>query len=152
MADVHTPDQRARNMRAITGKNTSPEIKLRRILHAAGFRFRLHSKDLPGRPDIVLPKHKVAIFVHGCFWHRHSCPMFKVPATRTEFWLDKIGKNQTRDAAKEALLRVRGVRVLYVWECAIRGRGRLSDEDVLEQFNHWLVSGAETGSIEGAFS
>src|ERR1700744_5363571 len=90
MADVHTREQRSRNMAAIRGKDTKPEVRVRSVLHALGYRFRLHRKDLPGKPDIVLPKHRIAIFVHGCFWHSHCCRYGAVvPATRAEFWAAK---------------------------------------------------------------
>ena len=121
MADVHTREQRSRNMAAIRSANTKPEVRVRSALHALGFRFRLHRKDLPGRPDIVLPKFQTAIFVHGCFWHCHSCKYGSVvPATRAEFWAAKRGGNVARDRKNRAALRKLGWRVAVVWECDVR--------------------------------
>lgn len=109
-------------MSGIRGKDTRPEIIVRQALHRAGFRFRLHRKDLPGKPDIVLPKYHTVIFVHGCFWHGHGCRYFKVPKTRTDFWLDKIMANAKRDRLQEDALRSAGWRVFTVWECDIRDK------------------------------
>ena len=118
-------------MSRIRGANTRPELRLRRGLHARGLRFRLHRKDLPGKPDLVFPKRKAVILVHGCFWHGHGCPMFKRPATRTGFWSTKIACNQERDRRAVAALEASGWRVLVVWECALRGPTRRSLEDVI---------------------
>jgi DNA mismatch endonuclease (patch repair protein) len=121
MADVHTREERSRNMAAIRSANTKPEVRVRSALHAQGLRFRLHRKDLPGKPDIVLPKFRTAIFVHGCFWHCHSCKYGSVvPATRPEFWAAKRGGNVARDRKNRAALRKLGWRVLVVWECDVR--------------------------------
>ena len=108
MADVHNKEVRSKNMAAIKGKNTKPEMLVRKFLHAQGFRYRLHVKNLPGNPDIVLPKYKTVIFVHGCFWHGHeNCKYFVVPKTRTQWWLDKINGNIANDEkALEALKKV----------------------------------------------
>ena len=112
---------RSRMMSGIRGKNTKPEIVVRRYLHASGFRFRLHKSGLPGRPDLVLAKWNVVVFVHGCFWHGHDgCRYFRVPRTRTEFWLEKIGGNAKRDVRTERQLRELGWRVIVIWECALR--------------------------------
>jgi DNA mismatch endonuclease (patch repair protein) len=105
-------------MRSITKKNTRPELAVRQMLHAMGFRFRLHRRDLPGTPDIVLPAHKTAIQVHGCFWHQHrGCRHAKLPRTRPEYWLPKLARNVERDAEAKAALRGAGWRVLAIWEC-----------------------------------
>lgn len=122
VTDVVDPSTRSRMMSGIKGKNTRPEIIVRQALHRAGFRFRLHRKDLPGKPDIVLPKYHAVIFVHGCFWHGHDCRYFKVPKTRTEFWLNKIMANARRDRMQKDALESAGWTVLTVWECEIRDK------------------------------
>ena len=119
--DVHSPATRSRNMAAIRSANTKPELRVRSALHALGFRFRLHRKDLPGRPDIVLPKYRTVIFVHGCFWHCHRCKYGSVvPATRAEFWAAKRAGNVARDRRNAAALRRLGWRVIVLWECKLR--------------------------------
>jgi DNA mismatch endonuclease (patch repair protein) len=126
MSDVHTAEQRSRNMSAIKGKNTKPELRVRSALHAMGYRFRLHRKDLPGKPDIVLPKHHLAVFVHGCFWHCHDCRWGRVvPATRPEFWAAKRGGNVDRDLLKQEALRSQGWKVATIWECETRNEAEL---------------------------
>lgn len=121
MVDVLTPEQRRRNMSQIRRKNTRPEKVLRSLLHRAGFRFRLHCKELPGSPDIVLPKYAAVVFVNGCFWHRHKdCRFSTVPATRTEFWLKKFADNVERDRQHANALRRGGWKVVVVWECELR--------------------------------
>ena len=107
-------------MSRIRGTNTKPEVLVRSALHRAGFRFRLYTRALPGRPDIVLPKHGVVIFVHGCFWHRHGCSLSSEPATRRRFWQAKFDANVARDRRNARALRALGWRVLTVWECALR--------------------------------
>jgi DNA mismatch endonuclease, patch repair protein len=133
MVDVLTPAQRRLNMSRIRGSDTKPELTLRRGLHALGFRFRLQGKGLPGRPDLVFPGLRTVIFVHGCFWHGHSCPMFKLPATRTAFWRDKIHANRNRDDRAVKALTAAGWRVLAVWECALRGPARLAEAEALQR-------------------
>jgi len=126
MADVHSKGRRSYNMSRIKSKNTKPEILVRKYLHAQGYRFRLHVKKLPGKPDIVLPKYKTAIFVHGCFWHRHKrCKYFVVPKTRTKWWLDKINGNKARDERIFRELKKLGWKVIEIWECHLTGK--LSD-------------------------
>ena len=147
MADRLTPEQRARNMSRIRGKDTKPELVIRRLLHAMGFRYRLHRRDLPGSPDIVLPKHRLAVFVHGCFWHGHQCHLFRWPATREEFWRAKIARNVERDAEAIAALHAAGWRTLVVWECAVKGAGRLAPEELGERLKGLLESGVEGGEI-----
>jgi DNA mismatch endonuclease (patch repair protein) len=110
LVDVLTPEQRRLNMSRVRGTDTKPELMLRRGLHARGLRFRLHRKELPGKPDLILPKWRAVIFVHGCFWHGHGCPMFKCPSTRMEFWQTKIARNQERDRLAVTALRAKGWR------------------------------------------
>jgi DNA mismatch endonuclease (patch repair protein) len=129
--DVLTLEQRRHNMSRIRGKDTKPEMLLRRGLHACGLRFRLHVRSLPGSPDLVFPRHRAVILVHGCFWHGHNCPLFKLPATRPEFWAAKIAGNRTRDQRTAAALRAAGWRVLTVWECCLKGPGRRELGEVL---------------------
>ena len=119
MADRLTREHRSWNMSRIRGTDTRPERQLRSLLHRAGLRFRLHARHLPGRPDIVLPKYRTAIFVHGCFWHRHRCGNATVPATRTAFWQEKFKGNVLRDACNQAALRSAGWKVQVVWECEL---------------------------------
>ena len=116
-------EQRSRNMSAIKSKNTKPEIKVRKILHSMGYRFRLHSKGLPGSPDIVLPKYKTLIFVHGCFWHRHeNCKYASTPKTRQEFWNKKFNENINRDKINQENLSSKGWKIIIVWECEIKDK------------------------------
>lgn len=140
MADVVSPTVRSRMMAGIKGRNTKPEMLLRHGLHRRGFRFRLHSKDLPGKPDMVFPKHHAVIFANGCFWHGHDCPMFKWPSTRQEFWNAKITGNRERDSRVKANLLESGWRVLTIWECALKGPAKLATESVLAGCADWLLS------------
>lgn len=126
-------------MSGIRGKNTRPELLIRKALHARGFRYRLHC-DLPGKPDICLPKHRAVIFVHGCFWHGHGCHLFKWPSTRPEFWRAKIGRNCEVDRAAIETLASEGWRVAVVWECALKGRQRLPVDDAMDCVARWLIS------------
>jgi DNA mismatch endonuclease (patch repair protein) len=142
MADVHSPERRSENMRAIGNKNTRPEITLRKLLFARGLRYRLHTGHLPGKPDIVLPKYRVAIFVHGCFWHRHDCYLFKWPQTRTAFWAGKLAHNAARDQRHVASLTEAGWRVLTVWECALKGRLRWDKEELVTYLETWIRTGS----------
>ena len=136
-------------MAGIRGKDTRPEMILRRGLHARGFRFRLHDKRLPGSPDLVFPGRRAVIFVHGCFWHGHACHLFRLPATRQEFWRAKIEGNAARDALAERTLVADRWRVLTIWECALKGRERLPVEAVLDRAAAWLVAGSGREIIAG---
>ena len=114
-------ERRSRNMSAIKSKNTKPEIKVRKVLHSMGYRFRLHRKDLPGSPDIVLPKYKTVIFVHGCFWHRHeNCKYASNPKTRKEFWENKFKTNVKRDKEIQEKIKNIGWKSVVIWECEVR--------------------------------
>jgi len=150
MVDVLTSEQRRLNMSRIRGRDTKPEMQLRRGLHARGLRFRLHRKDLPGCPDLVLPRFQAVIFVHGCFWHGHKCPMFKMPATRTSFWRNKIAQNMERDQTAQLELLSEGWRVLLVWECALRGPARWPAGTVVDEIVKWLSTDASEGVVHGA--
>jgi DNA mismatch endonuclease (patch repair protein) len=125
-------------MAAIRGADTKPETMIRRGLHARGFRFRLHDRKLPGRPDLIFPKHHAVLFVHGCFWHGHGCHLFKWPGTREEFWRQKIGANVARDESSTEALHHAGWRVGVVWECALKGRQRRPVDDLLKAVSDWL--------------
>lgn len=120
MVDVVSPEVRSRMMSGIRGKDTKPEMIVRKGLHSMGFRYRLHDKKLPGKPDLVLPKYNAVVFVHGCFWHHHDCRFFKWPKTRPEFWREKIERNVERDLSVVKRLRTIGFRTFIVWECALR--------------------------------
>jgi DNA mismatch endonuclease (patch repair protein) len=125
MTDVHSEEVRSYNMSRIRGKNTKPELQVRKFLFSKGFRYKLHDKNLPGKPDIVLPKYKAVIFVHGCFWHGHlNCKYFLIPKTRTTWWINKIDKNKANDnKVKQALINA-GWRVIDVWECELKKGSR----------------------------
>lgn len=140
MADVVDPATRSRMMSGIRGKNTKPELMVRKALHARGFRYRLHCKDLPGKPDLCLPKHRAVIFIHGCFWHGHDCHLFKWPKTRPEFWKAKIQRNQVVDASAKARLLADDWRVMEIWECSLKGRDALPLERVASNVASWLQS------------
>ncbi|MBK3518578.1 very short patch repair endonuclease [Carboxylicivirga marina] len=135
--DVHDKKTRAYNMSRIRGKDTKPELLVRRFLFANGFRYRLHVKELPGKPDIVLPKYKTVVFVHGCFWHGHKgCKYFTIPKTRTEWWLTKIKGNSRRDKLAEIDLNVLGWKVIVIWECKLKSKSITTTlENLLEKLS-----------------
>ena len=142
--DVVNAPIRSRMMSGIRGKDTKPEIVVRRTLHAARFRFRLHRRDLPGVPDIVMPGRRIAIFVHGCFWHRHKgCRLVKAPATNPEFWRAKLDSNVERDRRAISALQAAGWRVLIVWECVTRGRS----EGLGASLREWIDGNEPLGEI-----
>lgn len=129
MVDQVSPERRSANMARIRGKDTAPEIRVRRVAHALGFRFRLHRKDLPGKPDLVFPRHRVALFVHGCFWHQHlDCHRANIPKSRGEYWIPKLGRNVERDRRNTALLRDLGWQVITIWECETKDLVSLRDK------------------------
>ncbi|CAN2977062.1 MULTISPECIES: very short patch repair endonuclease [Pseudomonas] len=128
-ADVVTPEQRSRNMSKIKGKNTKPEMIVRSACHELGLRYRLHRKDLPGTPDLVFPKYRLCLFVHGCFWHRHpGCKYAYTPKSRLDFWLPKLAKNVERDINAQRALEVSGWRVSIIWECQTKNTDTLRTE------------------------
>ncbi len=142
MTDVVSSEKRSQMMSGIRSKDTQPEMIVRRALHARGFRYRLHVKDLPGKPDLVFPRYRSVLLIHGCFWHGHDCHLFKVPGTRTEFWLGKIGRNRERDADVKKALAELGWRVLEVWECELRAARKDGYLPVVERVAAWLSSTA----------
>ena len=145
MPDVVSAATRSRMMSGIRGANTKPELAVRKYLHARGFRYRLHRRDLPGRPDIVLPKYRAAVFVHGCFWHaHHGCRYFKMPETRRAFWEAKLLGNSARDAEQLQALGRLGWRVAVIWECALRSRPAEAGAELEE----WITGQASTLEID----
>ena len=151
MTDIVSTLKRSQMMSGIRGKDTAPEMRVRRLLHRLGYRFRLHRRDLPGSPDIVLPKYRVAIFVHGCFWHFHQgCRLAKMPVTHEEFWRAKLFRNRERDAASVAALMATGWRVLQVWECFLRDSS--NDEALEGVMAGWLEGELPLGEFSKALS
>ncbi|WP_227317067.1 very short patch repair endonuclease [Cedecea davisae] len=148
MADVHSKAIRSKNMRAIATHDTAIEKRLAVILAERGFSFRMQDASLPGKPDFIVDDYHCIIFTHGCFWHHHDCYLFKVPATRTEFWLSKIGSNVQRDKRDIGLLLDQGWRVLVVWECALRGREKMSDSGLSERLEEWICGGGQGAEID----
>ncbi len=150
MADVVTPEVRSRMMSGIRSTNTRPELNIRRGLHRLGFRYRLHASNLPGKPDLVLPRYNAVIFVHGCFWHGHDCHLFKWPSSRIDFWKQKISRNKVVDARNEAAVEKKGWRYAIIWECALKGRYRLPQADVIKDCAGWLRSTKPRLEIRGS--
>lgn len=149
MADVVDAVTRSRMMAGIRGRDTQPERQIRSGLHRLGFRFRLNATAPPGRPDIVLPRYRAAVFVHGCFWHGHDCELFRWPATRPAFWRRKITTNRRRDRSVRSEVRAAGWRQLVIWECAIKGRGGPAVRRVVERSAAWLRSSRQFAEIRG---
>ena len=147
--DVVDAATRSRMMAGIRGRDTKPELVVRRGLHALGFRYRLHDRRLPGKPDMVLPRWRAVIQINGCFWHGHDCTLFRWPGTRVAFWRAKIGRNVERDREVDAALDRAGWRVLTVWECALKGPGRIGADAVMASAADWLRSDERTGVIRG---
>lgn len=140
MADVLTGEQRRLNMSRIRGKDTKPEMIIRKGLHSRGYRYRLHVRNLPGHPDLVFPRYNAIIFVNGCFWHGHMCPLFKWPSTRKDFWEEKIFGNIERDRRNLQLLSDIGWRVIIIWECSLKGKNRFTVQDVLDRVEGFFIS------------
>ncbi|WP_156408914.1 very short patch repair endonuclease [Rhizobium sp. Root708] len=148
--DVLTQEQRRLNMSRIRGRDTKPELLLRKGLHARGYRFRVNVRDLPGRPDIVFPKYRAVIQVNGCFWHGHDCHLFKMPNSRQEFWAEKIAANRLRDRRTDLALSEAGWRVLTVWECSLKGLKRRPMDDVLTCCESFLQDGSRKVAYVGS--
>ena len=138
MADNLDPLARSTLMGKIGAKDTTPELIVRRGLHAAGLRYRLHASDLPGKPDLVFSRHRAVIFVHGCFWHGHDCPAFRMPSTRKEFWVDKIARNRERDQTNLRSLATLDWRVGVVWECSVRRVSQVEVGVILDRVAGWI--------------
>lgn len=136
-------------MAAIRNKDTKPEIKIRKALFAKGFRYRLHNKKLPGKPDLVLPKYNAVIMINGCFWHGHDCPLFKWPETRKEFWYGKITYNQENDKKVLTALQEQGWRILTVWECALKGKQKKPFDNLIDEIVTWVKSDSAESEIRG---
>jgi DNA mismatch endonuclease (patch repair protein) len=149
MVDVVDRRTRSRMMAGIRGKNTRPELLVRKALFRQGFRYRLHDRRLPGHPDLVFPRHGAVIFVHGCFWHRHRCHLFKWPKTRRQFWRKKLTGNVRTDRRNYAQLRDRNWRILTIWECALKGRTKRSPEKTIARIARWLERGKQDLEIAG---
>jgi len=135
-------------MAGIKGKDTRPDMIIRRALFREGFRYRLHDRKLPGKPDLVLRKYNAVIFINGCFWHGHSCHLFKWPKSRSEFWRDKISGNKIRDARNIDNLTKSGWRILTIWECALKGKHRRSLDNIISRASDFLLSNAPFLTIE----
>jgi DNA mismatch endonuclease (patch repair protein) len=138
MADIVSPSKRSQMMAGIRGKNTKPELVVRRALFARGFRYRLHDSALLGKPDLVFPRYRAVIFVHGCFWHRHNCALFKLPGTRQSFWAEKLSANVERDKTIESESLVSGWRIANVWECALMGKNKVKLPQLAAELDAWL--------------
>jgi DNA mismatch endonuclease, patch repair protein len=149
VTDIVDRETRSRMMSGIKGKDTLPELLVRRELFARGFRYRLHYAGLPGKPDLVFPKYRAAIFVNGCFWHGHDCHLFKFPSTRQAFWRTKIERNRQKDAEVRRALHQQGWRTLTIWECALKGRTKRPLEVVLDLATSWLCSSEQDLEIGG---
>lgn len=147
--DIVTQSKRSEMMAGIKGKDTKPEISVRKELFKRGYRYRVNVKNLPGKPDIVFPKFSAVVFVNGCFWHQHECHLFKWPGTRPDFWKKKIGGNRDRDIKVRNELLEAGWRVLTVWECALKGKTKMALGDIVGCIEAWLESGEEHKEIEG---
>lgn len=146
MADIVEPGVRSRMMAGIRGKDTKPELAVRRAIHRQGFRYRLHDRRLPGKPDMVFPSRRAVVFIHGCFWHGHDCHLFRWPSSRIKFWRDKITGNRQNDLTCLCALSEMGWRVLTIWECALKGRTRLPFTQVIGTAIEWIENG--TGNLE----
>lgn len=152
MTDNVSPEKRSQVMARVGSRDTKPELLIRKGLHALGFRYRLHVKDLPGKPDLVFPRYKSVIQVNGCFWHGHSCPRCRMPSSNGEYWNRKVARNKERDAENRQLLLDDGWRVLTIWECALTGKWKLGLNQVIELASDWLLSTKPLYELKGRAS
>lgn len=149
MVDIVDKKSRSRMMSGIQGKNTKPELIIRKALHNEGFRYKLHDKSLLGKPDLVFPAYNSVIFIHGCFWHGHDCHLFKWPSTRPEFWKTKIKRNRFVDNRSRRELKKHGWYILIIWECALKGKTRRPLEEIIDKTIHWLLYETRDKQIKG---
>jgi DNA mismatch endonuclease, patch repair protein len=149
VTDVHDPATRSRNMAAVRARDTKPELMIRKALHGAGLRYRLNVRDLPGKPDIVLPRYRAVVFVHGCFWHRHECDLFRWPESRIVFWREKLDANAARDVKAADALEEAGWRQAVIWECAVKGRKKRDFQDTMQRLIAWIRSDEQAITIGG---
>ena len=149
MTDVVSPEVRSRMMSGIKNKNTKPELIIRKGLYSRGYRYRLHDKKLPGKPDLVLKKYNSVIFINGCFWHGHeNCHLFRIPKSRTKFWEDKITSNKLRDENNVDTLKSDGWKVLILWECTIKGKHKLNYDQLMGKVCHFLKNKHKNNFLE----
>ena len=149
MADIVSKERRSQIMASISSKNSKPELLLRRALHSKGYRYRLHQSNLPGKPDLVFRQFNAVLFVNGCFWHGHDCPLFKIPSTNQAFWTDKINKNRVRDKNVNERIIQDGWRILIIWECSLRGKHKINFHELIVLIENWLKSKEKIREIRG---
>lgn len=149
MADIVSRQKRSEMMAGIRGKDTSPELLIRKALHTRGLRYRIHDKSLPGKPDLVFRKYRAVVMINGCFWHGHDCHLFKWPSTRPEFWKNKIGRNREKDGEVRQQLSDARWRILIVWECAIKGKTRVDFNVLISRIEEWIASEDSDMNIGG---
>lgn len=149
MTDTVSPEIRSQVMARVGSKDTKPELLIRQGLHARGFRYRLHVKGLPGKPDLVFPRYKCVVQINGCFWHGHGCPRCRMPSSNVEYWNRKVARNKERDSSNRQSLLDQGWRVLTVWECALIGKRKLGTDQVVALTAEWLQSSVSFCEIEG---
>jgi DNA mismatch endonuclease (patch repair protein) len=147
--DTLTSEERSRRMASVRQSHTEPELVVRRLMHRAGLRFRVADRRLPGSPDIVLPRWRTVVFVHGCFWHGHDCPLFKLPRTRTEWWRAKVASNINRDQRAVECLVAMGWRAITVWQCALKGKGRLASADLAAALSNAVRMNSSLTEVRG---
>lgn len=149
MVDILTPKKRSEVMANIKSKNTHGEILVRKELHKMGFRYQLHRKGIPGKPDLAFPKFRAVIFINGCFWHAHDCHLFKWPSSRPEFWREKINSNKIRDEKNYINCTELGWRILIIWECALKGKTKRPLNEVVNTTKNWLLYDTQSAEIKG---
>ncbi len=149
MADVFSSEKRSSVMSKIRGKDTKPEVKVRKALHGLGYRYSLHKKELPGKPDLYFKKYNAVVEINGCYWHGHNCHLFSMPKSNTEFWKKKINGNKKRDERNIEKLKEMGFRVLIIWECAIKGKTSLQFDSLIKEVEEWINSESNFMEIQG---